>query len=121
MRGGLSSLIRWLTEAVFGSIRPYFRREQAEFPVTHPSACNLLYGPLPGWCAAGRASIDALRCTNNSVNIEDQHEISFIREATAAFARRLSAEGRAFSSARDPRQHAKENLVAAVCGVFYQR
>src|ERR1043166_1630274 len=94
MRGLFSSLFRWLTAAAFGSRRFYFRPEQAEFPVAHQSACNLLYGPFRGRRADGRASIDALRFHNNSVNIEDPHEISFIRETFAPFAWRLPPKGR---------------------------
>jgi len=122
MRGVSSSLFRWVTAAVFGSRRFYFRRKQAEFPVTHQYACNLRYEPLPGRCAAGRASIDALRRTNNSVNIEDPHEISFIREARAAFARRLSPKGwpRA-SSGIATQSRSKANILAATRGSFCQR
>jgi len=122
MRGVSSSLFRWVTAAVFGSRRFYFRRKQAEFPVTHQYACNLRYEPFPGRCAAGRASIDALRRTNNSVNIEDQHEISFIREALAAFARRLSPKGRPRASSGIATQSRPQaNVLAATRGSFRQR
>src|SRR5437763_16172003 len=94
MRGVFSSLFRCITVALFGSRRFYFRREQAEFPVTHQTAWDLSDEPVRGRCAAGRASIDALRLPNNSVNIEDSHEISFIRETLAAFARKFPPKGR---------------------------
>ena len=123
MRGVSSSLFRWITVAVFGSRRFYFRRNQAEFPVTHQSVCNLRYEPLLGRCATGRASIDALRRTNNSVNIEDPHEISFIREALAAFARRLSPKGRPrpIASSGIAGQTPQANILAATRGSFRQR
>ena len=121
MRGVSSSLFRWVTAAVFGSRRFYFRRKQAEFPVTHQYACNLRYEPFPGRCAAGRASIDALRPTNNSVNIEDPHEISFIREAPATFARRLSPKGRPRASSGTAGPSSQANILAATRGFFRQR
>ena len=122
MRGVSSSLFRWVTVAEFGSSRFHFRRKQAEFPVTHQNACNLRYEPFAGRCAAGRASIDALRRTNNSVNIEDQHEISFIREALAAFARRLSPKGRPRASSGIATQSRPQaDILAATRGFFRQR
>src|SRR5919108_6061628 len=114
MRGVFSSLFRWLTVAIFGSRRFYFRPEQAEFPVAHQSACDLLEKPFPGRCATGRASTDALRRLNNSVNIEDPHEISFIRETLAAIARRFPPKGRSpFASSRDARKSPQKDILAA--------
>ena len=124
MRGVSSSLFRWITVAVFGSKRFYFRPEQAEFPVAHQSACNLclLYLPFIGRCAAGCASVDALRRTNNSVTIEDPHEISSIRETLATFARRLSPKGRPpFASSGDAGQSSQAHILAATRGPFRQR
>src|SRR5438105_14847408 len=92
MRGFFSSRLRWLTVAVCE--RSYFRPEPAEFPVAYQCACKFLERPLRGRRAAGCASIDALRSHIHSVNIHYPHEISFIREATAAFARWLSPKGR---------------------------
>ena len=121
MRGFSSSLFRWITVAGFGSRRFYFRRNQAEFPVTHQSACDLRYEPFSGRCATGCASIDALRRINNSVNIEDPHEISFIREALAAFARRLSPKGRPRASSGTAGPSSQANILAATRGSFRQR
>src|SRR4051794_34568556 len=122
MRGRFSSRFRWLTVAIFGSRRFYFRPEQAEFPVTHQSACDLRNGPFLGRYAAGRASIDALRRTNNSLYIKDPYEISFTREALAAFARRFPSKGRSpVASAGDAGQSPQENLLATPCGYFQQR
>ena len=120
MRGAFSSLVRWLTVAVFGSRRFYFRPEQAEFPVAHQSF-DFLHRPFPGRCAAGRASFDALRSTNNSVNIEDPNEISFIGETSATFARRFPPKGRSpFPSSRDAADCSEINLLATACGFFQQ-
>src|SRR4029077_15391372 len=94
MRGVFTSLFRWIIATIFDSRRFYFRRKQAEFPVTHQTAWDLSDEPVRGRCVAGCASTDALRLTNNSVNIEDLHEISFIRETLAAFARRFPPKGR---------------------------
>src|ERR1700730_826825 len=123
MRGVFSSLFRLLTVATFDSRRFYFRPEQAEFPVTHQSVCNLLNGPFQGRCATGRASIDALRRTNNSVNIEDLYEISFIRETFAAFARRFPPKGRSPSASSGDAgpSSSQKNLLAAIGGFFQQR
>src|SRR3954469_23178333 len=122
MRGVFSSRFRWLTVAIFGSRRFYFRPEQAEFPVTHQSACDLRNGPFQGRYAAGRASIDALRRTNNSVYIEDQYEISFTRDTLATFARRFPPKGRSsLASSGDAGPSPQENLLATTHGSFQQR
>src|SRR5438270_14016163 len=117
MRGVFSSLFRWITVAVFGSRRFYFRPEQAEFPVTHQTAWDLDLSdePVRGRCAAGCASIDALRLTNNSVNIEDLNEISFIRETFATFARRFPPKGRTPRplSGRAAESSPQANILAA--------
>lgn len=124
MRGVFSSLFRWITVAVFGSKRFYFRPEQAEFPVTHQSVCNLFDRPFRGSSVAGRASIDALRLINNSVNIKDTYpnEISFIRETSATFAWRLSPKGRPpTASSGDASASSEEDILAKTRGIFLQR
>ena len=122
MRGAFSSLVRWLTVAVFGSRRFYFRPEQAEFPVTHQSACYLLDDPLRGWCVTGGASLDALRRINNSVNIEDLHEISFIREAPASHARRIPQKGRSTAAfSRSALESPQKDVLAAIGSIFWKR
>jgi len=119
MRGGFSSLLRCLTVALFGSRRFYFRPEQAEFPVAYQSVCDLLENPFRGRCATGGASTDALRRLKNSVNIEDQHEISFIRETLAPFARGLPPKGRSSSApSGDARQSSQKDILAANSGIF---
>ena len=122
MRGFFSSPVRWLTVAAFGSRRRYSRRKQAEFPVTHQSSYKFVDLPSLGRCATGRASIDALRCTNNSVNIEDPHEISFIGETFATFARRLPPKERSQSAlSRDTGGCSQENVLATAGRLFQQR
>src|SRR5438876_2889963 len=77
MRLSASPLLRWLTVALCGSRRVYFRREEAEFPAASQNACRLLVSTFGGRRVTGCASIDALRPFNNSVNLEDKNEISF--------------------------------------------
>ena len=121
MRGVFSSLFRSLVMAAFGSRRSYFRPEQAEFPATHQSF-DFVNRPFRGRCVAGCASIDALRLTNNSVNIDHQHEISFIRETSAPFARKFPPKGRSpVASSKRARQSPQENLLATVRRLLQQR
>ena len=121
MRGGFSSRIRWLIMAAFGSRRSYFRPEQAEFPVTYQSF-DFVNRPFRGRCVTGCASTDALCSTNNSVNIELQHEISSIRETSAPFARRFPPKGRSTAaSSEHAHQRPKENLLATIPGLLQQR
>jgi hypothetical protein len=115
-----SSLARWLTVAA--CVRVHFRREEAKFPAKSQNACRLLEGTFRGPRVAGCASTDALRPFNNSVNLEDQNEISFIRETLAASARRTPKEGRskaAFSECAP--ESSQENILAAVSGIFWKR
>ncbi len=118
-----SPLIRCLTGAAHGSRRVHFRREEAEFPVASQNACRLLEGPFRGRRAAGCASIGALRPFNNSVNLEDQHEISFTRETFAAFARRVPKTGRSrsWSASGRARESSQEDVLAAVGRLFWRQ
>ena len=121
MRLLASSLLRWMTVAAYGSRRVHFRREEAEFPAASQNACRLLERPFRGRRATGCASIDALRSFNNSVNIEDQHEISLIRETSAPFAWWLPKKGRSRpASAGDARESSAENILAAFPGIFWK-
>src|SRR5437868_3894411 len=119
MRFPASSLLRWLTVAA--CVRIHFRREEVEFPAASRNACNLLEGTFRGRRVAGCAPIGALRPFNNSVNLEDQNEISFIRETFAPFARRSPKKGRskAALSRRAP-EAPQENILAAVGGIFWK-
>jgi hypothetical protein len=62
------------------------RQNEAEFPAARTANKRRILRGLP---AADGVSFDALRPNDNWVNIEDQYEISFIREKSAAFARRI--------------------------------
>ena len=120
MRVLASSLVRWLTAACI-SKRGHFRRRETEFPAASQNACRLLEGTFRGPRVAGCASIDALRQFNNSVNLEDHNEISFIREALAASARRTPTTGR--SKAASPRgalESPQENILAAISSIFWK-
>jgi hypothetical protein len=87
-----------------------------------PNAGSLLESTLRGWRAADRASSDALRSSHHWVNIEDHYELSFIRETPAQVAGRISTQGRgAGALSRRAPSSAKENILAAGRGIFWQR
>jgi len=115
MRAPASSLFRWLTVAVYGS--KHSRPGEVEFPAAGQNAVWILRGRR----AAGCASVDALRPFNNSVNIEDKHEISFIRETLAPFARRVPTEGRSPALSTRAGESTQENILAESRGIFWQR
>jgi hypothetical protein len=78
----------WLIYA--GRLSKNCRQNEAEFPAAQTA--NKLRA-LRGWPAADGASFfDALRPSETWVKIKDQYEISFIREKSAAFARRIPKE-----------------------------
>jgi len=121
MRGFASSLLRWLTVTVRGSI--FFRYDEAEFPAASQTACNLVERTERGSRAADSAPSDALRPLNNRLNIQDtQYELSFIRETPAPFAGRFSTKERSPGApfARD-RESAQENILAAARCAFWKR
>lgn len=89
MRVIASVLDYGLTDAGRPSKR--YRQDEAEFPAAQIACEARTHEGSP---AADRASFDALRSNENWVKIEDHYEISFIREATAAFAWRLPQKGR---------------------------
>ena len=117
MRLLASSLFRWLTVAVYGS--KHSRPGEVEFPGASQNAGGLW--TFRGRRAAGCASVDALRPFNNSVNIEDKHEISFIRETLAPFARRVPTERRSPALSTRAGESAQENILAETRGIFWQR
>ena len=79
----------WLTYA--GRFSKNYRQNEAEFPAARTANKRRAFRGLP---AADGVSFDALRPNDNWVNIEDQYEISFIREKSAAFARRIPKKRR---------------------------
>jgi hypothetical protein len=125
MRGFASSLLRSLTEALYGSRRIRSRQNETEFPTAlprHGGASRLLESALRGRRAADRASYDALRPLNHWVKIEDQYELSFIRETSAQVAGRVSTQGRwAWALSRRSPESADENILAAGRGIFWKR
>ena len=126
MRGFASSLLRSLTLALYGSRRIRSRQNETEFPTAlprHGGASRLLESVPRDRRAADRASTDALRPLNHWVKIEDQYELSFIRETTLApIARRISTQGQwAWALSRRASKSAKENILAAGRGIFWKR
>jgi hypothetical protein len=115
-------LFRWLTKADRSS-RSHSRQFEVEFPAAAQTACQLTKRTLWGSPIADRASIDALHPHNNWVNIEDQHEISFIWEKLAAFARRVPIPGRTslWRLSPDRQNSRRENILATHCRIFFQR
>jgi hypothetical protein len=120
MRCFASSLLRWLTATAYGS--RFFRHDEAEFPAAPQTACNLLGRTERGSRAADCAPSDALRPPNNRLTIQDQYELSFIRETLAPFAGRFSTEGRSPRGAFTPDcKSVQENILAAACCTFWRR
>jgi len=119
---GFALLFRWLTR-VERSRRSHSRQLEVEFPATAQTACQLTKRTLWGLPTADRASIDALHPHNNWVNIEDQHEISFIWEKLAAFARRVPIPGRTslWRLSPDRQNSRRKNILATHCRIFFQR
>lgn len=121
MRGFASSLLRWLTVAAGGSTRVHFRLDEAEFPAASQSACKLLERTVPGSDVVDCASRDALRRFNNWVNLEDQYELLFTREAPAPFARRVPTIGRSPALPGNARESSQENILAASRSILWKR
>ena len=72
--------------------------------------------------ATDGASRGALRLFNNSLNINHKHELSFLRETRAAFARRVPTQGRsARLSGKAARESTQENILATGCRIFRKR
>jgi hypothetical protein len=113
-----SLMDHWLTCA--GCLSKLYRRNEAEFPAAQTA--NKLR-TLRGLPAADGVSFDALRPNENSVNLKDQYEISFIREKSAAFARRFPTKGRwsLALSAGDPQSASEKIVLAKNHSVFHQR
>jgi hypothetical protein len=121
MRTLASSLLRWLMAPARGSRQVYLRLNEAESPAAWQSACKLFELTLGNSRAADRASIDALRPHNNWVNLKDQHELLFIRETPAPFARRISTQRQWPLTLSTRSKGSKENILAASGCIFWKR
>jgi hypothetical protein len=111
-----SSLFRRLATAVGGLRQVRSRHLETEFPAASQIACRL--PTHSGLWFAGCASFDALLSHDNWVNIEDQHDISFIGETSAPFAWWLPTKGRSraqstFSGNAFGEAAPKEDVLAA--------
>jgi hypothetical protein len=115
----VASLVdHWLTCA--GRLSKRYRHNEAKFPAAQ-TAYELRV--LRGSRAADRVSFDALRPNENWVNLEDQYEISFIREKLAAFARRFpTKERRSLALSKcDPENASEKNALAENHCAFHKR
>ncbi len=121
MRPFASSLLRWLSTRACGSRQLHFRLREAEFPSASQSACKLFEWTLGDSRATDGASIDALRPSNNWVNLKDQHELLLIRETLAPFAWRVPTPEQwplALSTGRN--ESSEENILAASRSIFWK-
>ena len=123
MRVLASPLFQWLMAAAGDSRRIHSRLSEAEFPAPSQAACRSFEGFCRSW-NAGRASTDALRSLNNSVNLKNQNDISSIRETFTPFAWRFSTKGRsqlALSGQQATGEASSKNVLAAFGCFFYGR
>src|SRR5437762_2137215 len=121
MRTFASSLLRWLSARACGWRQLHFRLHEAEFSSASQSACKLFEWTLGDSHAADGASIDALRPSNNWVNLKAQHELLLIRETLAPFAWRVPTPEqwpRALSTGRN--ESSDENILAASRSHFWK-
>lgn len=123
MRGFASSLLRSLNVTLYGSRRIRSRQNEMEFPTALLNASTLLESAFQGRRAADRVpNFGTLRPLNHWVKIEDQYELSFIRETPAPFAGRVSTQGRwPGALSRRSAKSANENILAANCSFFWKR
>ena len=106
----------WLNYA--GRLSKNCRQNEAEFPAARTANKRRILRGLP---AADGVSFDALRPNDNWVNIEDQYEISIIREKFAAFARRIPKKRRRTlaCTAAAPRTPAKKSLWQKITAALF--
>src|SRR5262249_38666692 len=111
-RGSSSSRFDWLSKTGCILRRFYSRRDQVEFPMASQTDCNL-------WIFRDSRAVDRVRRRRtlrllNNLKIEDQHELAFIRETPAPWARSVSTSGRARTFSRSTRTSASseaENIL----------
>ena len=115
MRTFASSLFRCLRAPACDSRQVHFRLNEVEFPPASQSACKLFEWTLGDSRAADCASIDALRPFNNWVKLRNQHELLFIWETLAPFARRGPPQGqpRTLSGSAGESETSKKDILAA--------
>jgi hypothetical protein len=122
MRTFASSLFRWLKAPARDSRQVHFRLNEVEFPPASQSACKLFEWTLGDSRAADCASIDALRPFNNWVKLRNQHELLFIWEAVAPFARRGPPQGqRTLSGSARESETSEKDILAAGGRIFRRR
>src|SRR2546430_4790752 len=117
-RGSSSSRFNWLSKTGCNSEQFYLQHDETEFPMASQTDCNF-------WIRDSRAADcvrlgRTLRPLNNLVKIEDQHELAFIREKPAPWARSVSTQGRArtFSRAATTAASEAENILATHRRIF---
>ena len=126
MRAFAFLLVGLLTQAVRHSFRFLSRPQPAEFSAATHIASQRPESARKGSRAADRASFDALRLNNNSVNTEDLYGISIIREKLAAPTRRrrlpTQRGRRSFLSPEERAESAgKEIVLGQSRGIFWRR
>ena len=127
MRGFASITLCSLGQALNGSRRVRSRHQPTEFPIA--SSCYGGTGNLLEWAPLGRRLADrvpnfgTLHRSHHWVNIEDQYELTFIRETFTPVVRRLSLPARwPWASARRAVESAhKENILAASGGILWRQ
>jgi len=117
-RGSSSSRFDWLTETGCTLKQFYSRHDEAEFPTASQTDCNLKSSRAAD-CVRHMRTLHLL----NNLKIEDQHELAFIRETPAPWARPVSTKGRARTFSRSTRtrtdSEAAENILATHRRIFW--
>ena len=112
-------LLRWLSALASSSRQRDSRLKEVEFPTASQSASKYSEWTLDDWRAADGASFDALRPFNNWFKPKDQHELLFIWETLASFARRLPTQGRwTLASSAGRSESSKKDILAAHRRIF---
>lgn len=117
-------LIRWRSSAARQFFRKLHRLEVAEFPAPTPTAFERLEWILRDRRGTGRASSDALRPNDNSVNTKVPYGNSIIRKRLAASARWLfpPARGRSLLPAQfnSPQSSTQTNPLGEIPRLVFQ-
>jgi hypothetical protein len=119
-RGSSSSRFDWLTETGCVLRRFFSRHDEAEFPTASQTVCNLRTSR--GSRALDCASPDALHPLNN-LETKHKHELAFIRETPAPWARSISTKrrSRAFSRSAARAGSEAENILATHRRIFWRK